>query len=66
MINARKSGKCISFAGGIRLALQESGNELWCVRNEGRRVREDGRDGEDGILSNVCMPVLEAESCSRE
>lgn len=62
MVNARKSGKCISLAGGIGLALQESSDELRGVGDEGRRMREDGRDGEDGILANVCVAMLETES----
>ena len=62
MINAGKGGKCVSLAGGIGLALQESSDELRSIGDEGRRMREDGRDGEDGILANVCVAVLEAES----
>lgn len=29
-------------------------------------MREDGGDSENRILSNICVPVLQAKSCGRE
>lgn len=66
MVDASKSSKCIALAGSIVLSLEEGDNKVRSVRDERRRMLENGRDGEHGILSYVGMAMFEATSGRRE
>lgn len=66
MIYASKGGKGIALAGGVALALQEGSDQLRGIGDERGRVNVDRRDGEDGVLSDVRVAVLEAGPCRGE
>ena len=50
----------IAFARGIALRREEGVDELGGVGDEVLVLAEDGEDGEDGVLADVGVPVLEA------
>ena len=50
----------IAFARGIALRREEGVDELGCVGDEVLVLAVDGEDGEDGVLGDVGVPVLEA------
>ena len=60
VVYARQGGKCISFTRWIILALEEGGDQVCCVGDQGGRVLVDGRHGEHCGLSHICVPVFEA------
>ena len=62
MINASQGCKGISFACWIGFSVEEGCDEFGRVWNQCGRMRVDGGDGEDGVLSNVGMTMLEAGS----
>lgn len=60
MANTNKCCECITLAGVITFGFQERSNQLGRIRNETFGVLEDRGHGEDGVLSDVCVSMLEA------
>lgn len=62
MVYAGQSRKGVPLACGVAFGLEEGGNQVGRIWNQRGRVLEDGGDGKDGILSYICVTVLEARS----
>ena len=63
MADRHERSKCVALAGMVILLRQEVLDELRSIRNELLEMLVYRCDGEDGILSNVGMAVLETLAC---
>ena len=61
-----EGAEAVALAGGVALALEECRDQVGSIGDQSRRMLEDGRHGVDGILSHVCMAMLEAGACRGE
>ncbi len=61
-----EGAEAVALASGVALALEEGRDQVGSIGDQRRRMLEDGRHGEDGILSHVGMAMLEARSCRGE
>lgn len=62
MIDADKGGERIPLGSGVTFGLEKSRDQVRGVGNEGWGVLVNGGHGEDGVLADVRMAVLEARS----
>lgn len=59
VVDRCQRSECVSLASIVALGLKESIQEICGVWDEGFGVLENGCDSENGILSDVCVAVLE-------
>lgn len=62
MIDTRERSECIALACVVALGLEEGGDQLRSIGDEGFRVLEDGGHSEYSVLADVCVAMLEAGS----
>lgn len=60
MADTDERSEGVSLAGVIALRLEEGGDEIGSIGDEGLRMLVDGGHGKDGVLPNIGMTMLEA------
>lgn len=62
----RQENESVALACGIRFCNQEGCQQLWSVGDEMLKFAIYGIDGEDGVLSNVGVPMFKACATGRD
>lgn len=66
MADHLQRNKSVAFARVVVLVLDEDFNEFGCIGYQGFGMLKDGGYGEDGVLADVSMSVLETGSSGGE